>query len=95
MKMPEGVSNPENKVCRLVKSLYGLKQASREWFTRLNQELQQQGFMQSMNDYSLFLMNSTSGFTIVAVYVDDIIITGADSSVISNLKQHLHSTFSI
>ena len=80
------VPNPENKVCRLVKSLYGLKQASREWFTKLNQELQQQGFKQLKNEYSLFLMNSTSGLTIVAIYVDDIIITGADSSVISNLK---------
>ncbi|XP_021762911.1 uncharacterized protein LOC110727641 [Chenopodium quinoa] len=39
MKMPQGIPNPENKVCKLVKSLYGLKQASRRWFARLTSEL--------------------------------------------------------
>ena len=35
MKMPEGISNPCNKVCKLKKSLYGLKQASRQWHSKL------------------------------------------------------------
>src|SRR5688572_29918717 len=48
-----------------------------------------------MNDYSLFTKRTASSFTIVAVYVDDILVTGNDSSVIQSLKHHLHSAFSI
>ena len=95
MKAPEGLSNTSKKVCLLQKSLYGLKQASRQWFAKLTTALQSQGFSQSKNDYSLFLKNHLHSFTAVAVYVDDILITGNDQSVISHLKLHLHQMFSI
>ena len=95
MKLPPGVFNPNNKVCRLQKSLYGLKQASRQWFAKLQHELILQGFKQSKNDYSFFIKNKDSFITVVAVYVDDIIVTGNDNSVILHLKHHLHEVFSI
>lgn len=75
MKVPKGIPNPDNKVCRLVKSLYGLKQASRQWFHKLSFALQLQGFTQYKNDYSLFIKRKDGNLTIAAVYVDDILLT--------------------
>ncbi|XP_019106129.1 uncharacterized mitochondrial protein AtMg00810-like [Beta vulgaris subsp. vulgaris] len=93
--MPEGLPNPDHKVCKLVKSLYGLKQASRQWFARLTAELTLQGFIQSKNDYSLFINKSGIDMCIAAVYVDDIILTGPNLPLILSLKAHLHTAFSI
>jgi len=57
--------------------------------------LQQHGYTQSKNDYSLFLRTSGSHLTIVVVYVDDILFTGSHLEHILLLKQHLHSTIGI
>ncbi|XP_021758730.1 uncharacterized protein LOC110723689 [Chenopodium quinoa] len=95
MKMPEGMSNPHNLVYKLKKSLYGLKQASRQWFARLTLELENSGFKKSLNDYSLFLKQDESDTMILAVYVDDIVITSTNEASILALKAHLHSVFSI
>ena len=95
MKLPPGLTNPENKVCKLKKSIYGLKQASRQWFAKLVHELQHQGFIQSKNDYSLFIKKQGSLITMAAVYVDDIILTGIDSATVDKLKRHLDAIFGI
>lgn len=89
MKLPEGIPNPRNQVCKLKKSIYGLKQASRQWFAKLVEPLFFYGFTQSKNDYSLFIKHNRSLITIVNAYVDDMIIAGNDLSSINALKQHL------
>ena len=89
MKMPNDIPNPCNKVCKLAKSLYGLKQTSRQWFAKLADFLQQQGYIQPKNDYSLFRKSSGIHLTIVAVYVDDILVIG---SVLMKLMS-LNDTF--
>ena len=90
MKMPEGIPNPYNKVCKLQKSLLGLKQASKQWHSKLADFLKNQRYSQSKNDYSLFLKTSEQHMTMVVVYVDDIFLTGSSTAEIQNLKQQLH-----
>ena len=85
----------KNQVCRLHKSLYGLKQASRQWFAKFSTVIQVAGFTQSKVDYSLFTCQKGKSFTPLLTYVDDILITGNNVKDILALKQFLHSHFHI
>ena len=97
MDIPLGynTSGLSHLVCKLIKSLYGLRQASREWNTKLADFLINFGFRQSLADYSLFIYDKGSCFVVVIVYVDDILLTGSDLVLINSLKSALHSAFSI
>uniref|UniRef100_A0A6N2MH16 Integrase catalytic domain-containing protein n=1 Tax=Salix viminalis TaxID=40686 RepID=A0A6N2MH16_SALVM len=85
----------EQMVCRLHKSLYGLKQASCTWFQRFSSAVQEIGFQQSQADYSLFTMVRGEFITMILLYVDDMIITGNDEQEIRKLKQFLNGCFRI
>lgn len=85
----------ETMVCRLHKSLYGLKQASRSWFQRFSSTIQEVGFQQSHADYSLFTKVCGHSITVVLLYVDDMIIAGNNEEAISQLKQFLSGCFRI
>ena len=81
------------KVCRLRKSLYGLKQSPRAWFGRFSEVVQQFGMKMSKCDHSVFYRNSDSGVILLVVYVDDIVITGSDIAGITSLKEFLKTQF--
>ncbi|XP_070044865.1 uncharacterized mitochondrial protein AtMg00810-like [Nicotiana tomentosiformis] len=94
MTMPHGFSiQGEHKVCRLLKSLYGLKQASRQWNLKLTQALLNFSFCQSKHDYSLFTKFTKYKFVLVLVYVDDILVTGKNMEEIQHAKNTLHRSF--
>jgi len=63
-----------------------LKQASRQWYDKLTQALESRGFAHSVEDYSLFYKKSGGSSIFLAVYVDDIVVTGTDLNEINNLK---------
>lgn len=95
MTPPEGYTKASPKVCKLKKSLYGLKQASRQWNLELTKFLIGLGYTQSKHDYSLFIKAENGHFTPLLVYVDDILITGNFDSEIQFVKQALHEKFTI
>ena len=80
-------------VCRLKKSLYGLKQAPRAWNVKIMQQLRRMGFVTSKSDSSLFIGTGRLGPVSILLYVDDLVITGADLGEIDRVKLQLAASF--
>lgn len=97
MSQPPGFihQNFPHHVCKLHKSLYGLKQAPRAWYNELKSFVVAYGFSNSKSDPSLFIYNKDNVISYFLVYVDDILLTGNDSSSLHNFKQALAKKFSL
>ena len=95
MQQPEGHvdENHPDYVCKLMKSLYGLKQSAHLWDRLLSKTLKTFGFTQLLTDTSCFVQSNQDGTTVImAVYVDDLVITGRTPALvqktITDLKEH-------
>ena len=84
------------KVCKLKKSLYGLKQSPRAWFEKFTQFVKSQGYSQRQGDHTMYFKHSQDGkISILIVYVGDIILNGDDVREMNRLKTSISSTFEI
>lgn len=95
MQPPPGMHIVSPQCLKLKKSLYGLKQASHQWYGKLSDALKSKGYIRSSYDHSLFSKSMGGSVVYVAVYVDDILVTSTHSDKILDLKSFLHSTFHI
>jgi len=96
MEQPQGFVDAQfpGYVCRLHKSLYGLKQGPRAWYTRLSQALMELGFVSSSVDTSLFILHRGSDHIYFFIYVDDILVIG-NNSYISEIISCLQLEFKL
>ena len=98
MDLPPRCMIPEihsKKVCRLKKSLYGLKQSLRASFGRFTKSMRDFGYHQSNSDHTLFLKKRQDKITALIVYVDDMVVTGNDPEERKNLQSYLSREFEI
>ncbi|KAK9036766.1 hypothetical protein V6N11_021694 [Hibiscus sabdariffa] len=97
MTQPEGFVTPENagKVCKLQRSIYGLKQASRSWNIHFNEGIQEFGFIRNEDEPCVYKKFSGSIVSFLILYVDDILIIGNDIPNLQSIKNWLSSCFSM
>ncbi|KAK8578797.1 hypothetical protein V6N12_069141 [Hibiscus sabdariffa] len=97
MTQPEGFVAPEDarKVCKLQRSIYGLKQASRSWNLRFNEAIQEFGFVRNEDEPCVYKKFSGSIVSFLVLYVDDILIIGNDIPTLQSIKTWLSSCFSM
>ncbi|RVW36604.1 Retrovirus-related Pol polyprotein from transposon TNT 1-94 [Vitis vinifera] len=96
MDLPPGCMVPEKqcqKVCKLKKSLYGLKQSPRAWFGRFTKSMRAFGYRQSNSDHTLFLKKQHGKITALIVYVDDMVVIGNDPEERQALQNYLSREF--
>ncbi|GJX89824.1 retrotransposon protein, putative, ty1-copia subclass [Tanacetum coccineum] len=97
MVQPEGFVDPNHprKVCKLQRSIYGLKQASRSWNKRFDEEIKRFGFSQNLDEPCVYQKASGSNVTFLILYVDDIIIMGNHIPSLQSVKNYLGKCFSM
>ncbi|XP_020415669.1 uncharacterized protein LOC109948138 [Prunus persica] len=83
----------ENQVCKLRKSLYGLKQSPRAWFGRFTESMKNFGYIQSNAYHTSFFKRDGRRLTALIVYVDDIVVTGNDTGEQLKLQKYLSQEF--
>ena len=96
---PEGFEErrtaDRHKVYRLKKAIYGLKQASRQWYLKFNQTLKTRGFKRTHSDAGVYvrITNNPQDYIAIILYVDDLLIFGPNLLIILELKKLLQQDF--
>ena len=95
MKQPEGfmVKGKKELVCRLKKSLYGLKQSPRKWYQKFDTYIRGLGFTRSKEDHCVYFKLIGDRVIYLVLYVDDMLLIGNDKEIIQDLKTQLFSKF--
>nr|GEW98674.1 retrovirus-related Pol polyprotein from transposon TNT 1-94 [Tanacetum cinerariifolium] len=97
MEQPEGFVNQKypNHVCKLKRSIYELKQASRKWTKQFDDEIKKFGFTQNSNEPCVYLKASGSYIAILILYVDDILLMGNNIPMLQDVKSYLGRSFAM
>ena len=95
MKQPEGfmVKGKKELVCRLKKSLYGLKQSPRMWYQKFDTYIRGLGFTRSKEYHCFYFKLIGDRVIYLVLYVDDMLLIGNDKEIIQDLKTKLFSKF--
>jgi len=95
MAQPDGFiqKGQEHMVCKLLKSIYGLKQASRSWNQRFDEVIKTYGFEQNLYKPCVYKYSKGKVVVFLVLYVDDILLIGSDIEIMSDIKAWLAKQF--
>ena len=97
MEQPLGFTSndSDHKVCKLQRSIYGLKQASQSWNTRFNDLIKMFDFIKNKEEPYVYKKVSGSAVTFLVLYVDDILLIENDVSILTSVKVWLSKEFTM
>ena len=95
MEQPVGfiVKGQERKVCKFQRSIYGLKQSSRQWYLRFHKVILTYDFKMIDEDHCVYVKRTSGKFTILSLYIDNILIAGSDKEYLMDIKRWLSTHF--
>ena len=95
MRQPEGFDDKSGKVCRLIKTLYGLKQSGREWNKELDRQLKDKGFTNLWSDPCAYIRRHDEDLEVITVWVDDLLLFTSNNLLEEKLVDKLNSMFEL
>ena len=95
MEQPTGfiIKEQEHKVCKLLKSIYGLKQSSRQWYIKFHQAITSYNFTMIDEDHCVYVKREDDKFALISLYVDDILLAGNNREYFKSIKEWFSSNF--
>ena len=97
MSQPEGfkANGKDNMVCRLKRSIYGLKQASHQWYLKFDKIVTSFGFIENKFDQCVYMKVNGSKYIFVVLYIDDILLASSDVNLLNDTKRILFANFNM
>jgi hypothetical protein len=80
-------------VCLMKKSLYGLNQAPRAWYYKMDSYLLSHNFVHCKSNLNVYMLRTTDSLLLLVLYVDDLLINGCSTLAIAAVKRILHDRF--
>jgi hypothetical protein len=85
------IEEKEQMGCRLKKSIYGLKQASRQWYLKFDRTIRNFRFKENIEDNCIYVKFKNEKYIFLILYVDDILLVNSDVSLLLETKKFLFS----
>ena len=95
MAQPKGfvIEGKEKMGCHLKKSIYGLKQASRQWYLKFDETIRKFGFKENQEDNCIYAKFKNGKYIFLVLYVDDILLASSDMNLLLETKKFLSSNY--
>jgi len=91
MEQPEGFDDGTGRICRLIKTLYGLKQSGHEWNKALDSKLIKFGFSRLISDQCVYINQDGDKISIITVWVDDLLLFTSTDELMTKTKNYIKS----